>query len=49
MGIIFGGYVAEHLGGYNSAFIMAATVSLMSVIFFLSYAKKAYLRDRVRS
>ena len=49
MGIIFGGYVAEHLGGYKSAFIMAATVSLMSVIFFLSYAKKAYLRDRVRS
>lgn len=49
MGIIFGGYVAEHLGGYNSAFIMAATVSLMSVIFFLSYAKKAYLRNRIRS
>lgn len=49
MGIIFGGYVAEHLGGYKSAFIMAATVSLMSVIFFLSYAKKAYLRDRVRN
>lgn len=49
LGIIGGGYVAEHLGGYNSAFIMAATVSLMSVIFFLSYAKKAYLRDRVRS
>ncbi|MBO5957325.1 MAG: MFS transporter [Bacteroidales bacterium] len=49
IGIIFGGYVAEHLGGYNSAFIMAATVSLMSVVFFLSYAKKAYLRDRVRS
>lgn len=49
MGIIFGGYVAEHLGGYNSAFIMAATVSLMSVIFFLLYAKKAYLRDRVRN
>lgn len=49
MGIIFGGYVAEHLGGYNSAFIMAATVSLMSVIFFLSYAKKAYLRNRIRN
>ena len=49
LGIIGGGYVAEHLGGYNSAFIMAATVSLMSVIFFLSYAKKAYLRDRVRN
>ena len=49
LGIIGGGYVAEHLGGYNSAFIMAATVSLMSVIFFLTYAKKAYLRDRVRN
>ena len=48
-GIIGGGYVAEHLGGYNSAFILAAIVSLVSVVFFLSYAKNAYLRDRVRS
>ncbi len=44
LGIIFGGYVAEHLGGYNSAFMMATIVSALSVIFFLSYAKKAYLK-----
>ena len=43
LGIIFGGYVAEHLGGYNSAFLMSAIVSTLSVIFFLSYAKKDYL------
>ena len=43
LGIIFGGYVAEHLGGYNSAFLMSAIVSALSVIFFLSYAKKDYL------
>lgn len=43
-GIIFGGYVAEHLGGYNSAFMMAAVVSALSVLFFISYAKKAYLK-----
>ncbi|MBO7288087.1 MAG: MFS transporter [Bacteroidales bacterium] len=49
IGIIGGGYVAEHLGGYNSAFLLSAAVSLISVIFFLSYAKNAYLRDRVRS
>ncbi len=44
LGIIGGGYVAEHLGGYNSAFLLSAAVSLISVAFFLSYAKKAYLR-----
>lgn len=48
LGIIFGGYFAEHLGGYNSAFLLSAAVSLMSVIFFLSYAKKEYLRGRLR-
>ena len=45
LGIIIGGYVAEHLGGYNSAFLMAAIVSTLSVLFFLSYAKKAYLKN----
>lgn len=47
-GIIFGGYVAEHFGGYNSAFLMSAIVSSLSVIFFLSYAKKAYLERELR-
>ena len=49
LGIIFGGYVAEHLGGYNSAFLMSAIVSALSVIFFLSYAKNAYLKKELRS
>ena len=44
LGIILGGYVAEHLGGYNSAFLMSAIVSVLSLIFFLSYAKNAYLK-----
>lgn len=48
LGIIFGGYVAEHFGGYNSAFLMSAIVSSLSVIFFLSYAKKAYLERELR-
>ncbi|MBR5603043.1 MAG: MFS transporter, partial [Bacteroidales bacterium] len=29
LGIILGGYVAEHLGGYNSAFLMSAVVSAL--------------------
>lgn len=48
LGIIFGGYVAEHLGGYNSAFLMSAIVSALSVIFFILYAKKAYLEKELR-
>ena len=48
LGIIFGGYVAEHFGGYNSAFLMSAIVSSLSVIFFLSYAKNAYLKKELR-
>ena len=49
MGIIGGGYVAEHLGGYNAAFLLSAAVSLMSVVLFLSYAKKAYLRNKIEN
>ncbi|MBR5603795.1 MAG: MFS transporter, partial [Bacteroidales bacterium] len=48
LGIILGGYVAEHLGGYNSAFLMSAVVSALSLIFFLSYAKNAYLEKELR-
>lgn len=48
LGVIFGGYVAEHLGGYNSAFMLSAIVSLLSVIFFLLYAKKDYLEKELR-
>ncbi len=48
LGIIFGGYVAEHLGGYNSAFLVSAAVSILSLIFFLLYAKKDYLKKELR-
>ena len=48
LGIIFGGYVAEHLGGYNSAFLVSATVSILSLMFFLLYAKKDYLKKELR-
>ena len=47
LGIIGGGYVAEHCGGYNSAFLLSVIVSSLSVLFFLLYAKRAYLRDRI--
>lgn len=48
LGIIFGGYVAEHLGGYNSAFLVSAAVSILSLMFFLLYAKKGYLKKELR-
>ena len=48
LGVILGGCVAEHLGGYNSAFLMSAMASAFSLVFFLFYAKKAYLKDRLR-
>ena len=45
VGIIIGGYVAEHLGGYNSAFMLSAIISLISVIFFILYAKENYQKQ----
>ena len=48
LGIIFGGYVAEHLGGYNSAFLVSAAVSILSLMFFLLYAKKDYMKKELR-
>lgn len=48
LGIIFGGYVAEHIGGYNSAFLMSAVVSILSLMFFLLYAKNDYLKKELR-
>jgi MFS family permease len=48
LGIIFGGYVAEHLGGYNSAFVVSAAVSILSLMFFLLYARKDYLKKELR-
>ena len=45
VGIIIGGYVAEHLGGYNSAFMLSAIISLISVIFFILFAKENYQKQ----
>ena len=47
IGIIGGGYVAEHLGGYKFAFMMSALVSFVSMVFFLLYAKNEYLRNKL--
>ncbi len=47
IGIIGGGYVAEHLGGYNFAFMMSAVVSFVSMLFFLLYAKNEYLKHKL--
>lgn len=47
-GIIFGGYVAEHLGGYNSAFLLSALASLVSMAFFLLYARNQYLKNKLQ-
>lgn len=49
VGIIGGGYVAEHIGGYRTAFMMAALVSIVSFIFFILYAKNEYLRCKTCS
>ena len=38
-------YVAEHLGGYNSAFMLSAIISLISVIFFILFAKENYQKQ----
>ncbi len=45
-GIIGGGYVAEHLGGYDSAFLLSVIASLVSVTFFLFYAKNQFLKNK---
>lgn len=47
IGIIGGGYVAEHLGGYNAAFLMSAIASIISVVFFLTYAKNQYIKNKL--
>lgn len=49
LGVIFGGYVSEHLGGYNSAFMMSAVVAVMSLLFFMFYAKQHYISNKLHS
>lgn len=47
LGILVGGALAEYWG-YHSAFWGAWAVNLAGVIFFLSYARKHFLRNKLR-
>lgn len=48
LGIILGGAITEHLGGYMSAFISALVINTLGTIFFFLYARRRYLQDRIR-
>jgi MFS family permease len=48
LGIILGGAITEHLGGYMSAFISALIINTLGSIFFFLYARRRYLQDRIR-
>ncbi|MBQ5878921.1 MAG: MFS transporter [Alistipes sp.] len=47
LGILVGGSVAEHLG-YHAAFWVAWAVNVAGVLFFLSYARRHFLKNRLR-
>ena len=47
-GIIGGGSVAEHLGGYSAAFWLAFAVNVLGVAFYFLYARRSFLRNRLR-
>lgn len=47
LGILVGGSVAEHLG-YHAAFWVAWAVNVAGVLFFLSYARRHFLQNRLR-
>ena len=48
IGIIGGGAVAEHHGGYSAAFWLAFAINAIGVIFYFLYARKSFLRHRLR-
>ena len=48
LGIILGGTISEHLGGYMSAFVAALVINALGTIFFFLYAKRRFLADRIR-
>ena len=48
IGIIGGGSVAEHLGGYSAAFWLAFAVNAAGVLFYFLRARGSFLRDRLR-
>ena len=43
-----GGSVAEHLGGYSAAFWLAFAVNVLGVAFYFLYARRSFLRNRLR-
>ena len=47
LGILIGGVVVEYFG-YNASFWVSAVVNLLGVVGFLAFARKLYLRDRLR-
>lgn len=47
LGILIGGVVVEYFG-YNVSFWVSAVVNLLGVVGFLAFARKLYLRDRLR-
>ena len=48
LGIIAGGSVAEHLGGYSAAFWLAFAVNAAGVLFYFLHARQSFLRWRLR-
>lgn len=47
LGILIGGIVVEYLG-YGASFWVSAIINLLGVVGFLFFARKLYLRDRLR-
>jgi len=46
-GVLFGGYLAEHLG-YESAFWAAWIVNAVGVLFFFLFSRKDFMKNRLR-
>lgn len=47
LGILVGGVIAEHFG-YQQAFIASALVNLVGILIFFGYAKKDFLKNKLR-
>lgn len=47
LGILVGGVIAEHFG-YQQAFIASAFVNLVGILIFFGYAKKDFLKNKLR-
>ena len=48
IGIILGGAVTQMLGGYGSAFWLAAAVDLAGTVWYFAHARGSFLRKKVR-